>query len=506
MAGTALAGCLVLLVVLAGCGKKQCRVTYVKRVSATPVAIGRAAASPRVAVLPFRCEEAPEVGYTIAAAMAGQLSAQGGFTVVDPTVVAARTITPAGVLPPEEAGRALNAPYIITGEVVEYIATPEEGDRPTVAVTAQMIETSSGMVVWTEDIMETGSAAWYPEDSVGILTARVCSDLADSVEGNWLVSSMGQGMTGRRSGSVPVPAIEVDDELVSVDDPFDMEMDEEAPAISGMIDFPEEASSPEHFGRDFAIEAETAAVFPEAEMPEELEEDTDPESALLPVVPENLPPEHYVLPPEEAARFLEMAEDPAPAMMEKVAEPVKSANLPIPAISAAASGTPDTTGDISLPEPESEMVATAIAEPEAPAEPAIPAPAEVLPPAMPAPLAREVAAADAQPEPVTVVPSPPTASIIETSAPAIPVPMIPPPSEEIVPVNMGVELDEERFPLAKPLVRESMHKPEYGLDDDKDFRSVPSIGDHTATPVAVSEDELDFFGRMSASLDLQMIE
>ncbi len=505
MAGTALAGCLVLLAVLAGCGKKQCRVTYVKRASATPVAVGRTAASPRVAVLPFRCEDAPEVGYTVAAAMAGQLGAQGGFTVVDPTVVAARTISTDGVLSPEEAGRALNAPYIIVGDVVQYIATPNEGDRPTVEVMAQMVETSTGTVVWTESLTETGSAAWFPEDSVGILTARICGDLAASVERNWLASSMGQGVAARRSGSVPVPAVEVDDELVPVDDPFDMRMDE-TPAISGMIDFPEEADSPEQFGRDFEVEAETAAVFPEAEMPEELEEvekDTDPESAMLPVVPENLPPEHYVLPPEEAARFLEMAEDPMPAAPATTEKPAES---PRQIVSEAAPSAPETPVAMAMPEPEAEPVAAMSVPSETVAEPVIPAPAEVTPVAVPAPAAREVAATVAQPEPATVVPSPPTASVIETSAPSLPIPMIPPPSEEIVPVNLGVELDEERFPLARPTLQESMRKPEYGLDDDKDFRSVPSLGDQPAAPVAISEDELDFFGRMSASLEMQLAD
>ncbi|MCD8138431.1 MAG: hypothetical protein LUE17_01395 [Planctomycetaceae bacterium] len=512
MAGTALVGCLVMLAVLAGCGKKQCRVTYVKRGSATSVAMGRAAESPRVAILPFRCENAPEVGYTVAAAMAGQLGAQGDFTVVDPTVVAARAISIDGMLPPDEAGRALNAPYVISGEVVEYIATPEEGDRPTVGVTAQMIETSTGRVVWTENLTESGSAAWCPEDSVGILTARVCGDLAASVEGQWVSSSMGQGGTARRSASVAVPAVEVDDELVPVDDPFDMALEDVSPAIGGMIDFPEEAASPEQFGRDFEVEAETAAVFPEAEMPEALEKESDPESALLPVVPESLPPDHYVLPPEEAARFLEMAEDPLPAKPEAEKKPDTTDTAEKRDMPMAMTGqdAPETPVEMALPESEPEPVAAVVAEPEIPETPtpelAAPTPADVLPAAIDAP-AEAVAEAEARPEPATVVPSPPTASLIETSALSLPVPMIlPPPSEEIVPVNLGVELDEERFPLSKPSLQESMRKPEYGLDDDKDFRSVPSLGDQTATPVAVNEDELDFFGRMSASLELELTE
>lgn len=467
MAGTAAAGCLILLVALAGCGKKKCEVTYVRRACDAPVTANTPTRPPMVAVMPFRCDAAPEVGYRVSEVMAGQLGTRGGCLVVAPAVVVGKTEEN---MSPAECGRMVGAPYVITGEVVEYVGSAEDGDKPTIGVSARMMETASGKVVWSESRTRSGTAAWYPEDSVGVLTARVCGDLAVCVNEAWPEIDVPQQAARRGSAAVPVPAVEVDEELVEIVEHKDIEL----PDTAELIDFPEEADSPDQFGLEMerdAPEADDVAEQPDARDQDEPkaaapmapEKDAAEDMAHLPVVPEKLSIDNYILPPEEAARVLEMFEDPyTPDLAKAKAMPQPEGALPAeePLELAVEPETPEATADIAE----------------------TPASTEVLPP----PITVESPVAIPEPSKEVAMPS---------------LPVLPAPSEELVPVSIGVELDEKDFPLASPAVLPPpAAKPEYGLDDDKSFAAP------LALPVAAEEDELDFFGKMSANLGLEMVE
>ncbi len=138
-----------------------------------------------VAVMPFQgVSESPGSGLIVADIMANELYALGGYIVVTPEVVAARAAPKEGeVLSPEETGKMINAPYILTGRVTEYTYKSGVGEQPAVGATARLIETATGRVLWSGTRARTGSAAWFQEDSLGLLTSRICRDLALSLQG-----------------------------------------------------------------------------------------------------------------------------------------------------------------------------------------------------------------------------------------------------------------------------------------------------------------------------------
>jgi len=138
-----------------------------------------------VAVMPFQgVSESPGSGLIVADVMANELYARGGYVVVTPEVVAARAAAREGeVLSPEATGRLIGTPYILAGRVTEYTYKSGVGEQPAVAVTARLIETATGRVLWSATRARTGSAAWFQEDSLGLLTARICRDLVQSFHG-----------------------------------------------------------------------------------------------------------------------------------------------------------------------------------------------------------------------------------------------------------------------------------------------------------------------------------
>gem|GEM_PF-1625066 len=139
-----------------------------------------------VAVMPFQgVSESPGSGLIVADFMANELYALRRYVVVTPEVAAARSAPREGeVLSPEETGRLIGAPYILTGRVTEYTYKSGVGEQPAVGVTARLIETLTGRVLWSATRARTGSAAWFQEDSLGLLTSRICRDLAHSLDGN----------------------------------------------------------------------------------------------------------------------------------------------------------------------------------------------------------------------------------------------------------------------------------------------------------------------------------
>jgi len=138
-----------------------------------------------VAVMPFQgVSESPGSGLIVADIMANELYARGGYVIVTPEVVAARAAQREGeTLSPEETGRLVGAPYILTGRVTEYTYKSGVGEQPAVGVTARLIETATGRVLWSATRARTGSAAWFQEDSLGLLTSRICNHLVASLHG-----------------------------------------------------------------------------------------------------------------------------------------------------------------------------------------------------------------------------------------------------------------------------------------------------------------------------------
>lgn len=138
-----------------------------------------------VAVMPFQgVSESPGSGMIVADVLANELYALGGFIIVTPEELAARAVKREGeVLSPIETGGMVGARYIVAGRVTEYTYKSGVGEQPAVGVTARLIECATGRVVWSATRARTGSAAWFQEDSLGLLTSRICRDLALSLKG-----------------------------------------------------------------------------------------------------------------------------------------------------------------------------------------------------------------------------------------------------------------------------------------------------------------------------------
>jgi hypothetical protein len=93
-------------------------------------------------------------------------------------------------------------------------------------------------------------------------------------------------------------------------------------------------------------------------------------------------------------------------------------------------------------------------------------------------------------------------TVPESLRPSVQMPSLPPPSEELVPVAIGVTLDEKDFPLARPAALDSgPERSEHGLDRGGESMPMPIAGE-----IVGEEDELEFFGRMSNTLGLEMVE
>ena len=159
-----------------------------------------------VAVMPFQgVSESPGSGLIVADVMANELYSGGGYVIITPEVVAARAVPREGeTLSPEETGKLMGAPYILTGRVIEYTYKSGVGEQPAVGVTARLIETCSGRVLWSATRARTGSAAWFQEDSLGLLTSRICNDLAQSLKGTAIDYHWGDTNDEYRTQAYPV--------------------------------------------------------------------------------------------------------------------------------------------------------------------------------------------------------------------------------------------------------------------------------------------------------------
>jgi TolB-like protein len=168
---------LVLVLALAGCSNRYQRnhMSMDRDVSEKPL----------VAVMPFQgVSESPGSGLIVADIMANELYASGGYIVVTPEVTAARAAPREGeILSPEETGKLVGAPLILTGRVTEYTYKSGVGEQPAVGVTARLIETATGRVLWSASRARTGSAAWFQEDSLSLLASRICRSLVASLNG-----------------------------------------------------------------------------------------------------------------------------------------------------------------------------------------------------------------------------------------------------------------------------------------------------------------------------------
>lgn len=138
-----------------------------------------------LAVMPFQgVSEAPGSGLIIADILANQLYALGKYVLVTPEIVAKRMADQEGdVLSPKEVGSLVGAPYILTGRVTEYTYKSGVGEHPVVGVTARLIDTATGSVVWSATRARTGGGNWFQEDSLSRLSTIICQDLAHSVSG-----------------------------------------------------------------------------------------------------------------------------------------------------------------------------------------------------------------------------------------------------------------------------------------------------------------------------------
>lgn len=138
----------------------------------------------KLAVLPFQnVSESRDSGLIVSDTLANQLYALGKFAVVTPEMVTKRLEErETESLWPEEAGRLFGTRYILTGRVTEYTYKAGVGETPVIGVTARLIDTSSGAVLWSATQTWTGGGNWFQEDSLSRLTVMLCKNLAESLD------------------------------------------------------------------------------------------------------------------------------------------------------------------------------------------------------------------------------------------------------------------------------------------------------------------------------------
>lgn len=136
------------------------------------------AMTPCIAVMPFQCvEERPESGIIVAGALANSLSAIDGCVVYSPEVVVSRVKFKDGeAIDPIEVGKKLNAPYILTGRVTEYVESEEKGGQASVGVTARLIDSRTGQEIWTAKQYDE-----YMNKALGSWSDAVSNDLARAI-------------------------------------------------------------------------------------------------------------------------------------------------------------------------------------------------------------------------------------------------------------------------------------------------------------------------------------
>ena len=302
--------------------------------------------------------------------------------------------------------------------------------------------------------------------------------------------------------AIPVPMVEVDEKLVEV-------VEKERivpPGTPAMIDFPVEADSPNQFGLEAEARSEEEAVAAikaaneaakeaareVAEQPEiQVRNEKAPsapvgagdagEMAVLPVVPEVFPATHYTFPPEEAARVLD----------DVFRDPFAPDKYALVKVEAEAAGEAEEQFDLATGPLLTESGAAA---------PEVAALEEVVTESVAVAVTESIAIPESISE--SLRPPPEIATLPVPTPPLAVAPALPPPSEEFVQMSIGLTLDEKEFPLTRPAaLAAGSAQDEYGLDKDREFVPMPVKGESVE-----EEDELEFFGRMSNTLDLEMVE
>jgi polysaccharide biosynthesis protein PelC len=144
----------------------------------------------RVAVLPFENQTASlRAGQAFTDLLVGELLATGAIAVMDPSEVAdhlrRENLDPAdaGRLPSaQRIGRLLQVSHVLQGSVTEYRYKPGLSETPTVGVTARLVETASGEVVWSASYARLGSS-WIREDGLARVAQQVAHDMAAHLTG-----------------------------------------------------------------------------------------------------------------------------------------------------------------------------------------------------------------------------------------------------------------------------------------------------------------------------------
>lgn len=136
-----------------------------------------------LAVLPFHSpSDARGAGIIVSDILANQLYSLGKYSMVTPEWVAkCLADREDDSLSPNEIGKLLGSPYILTGTVTEYTYKAGVGETPVVGVTARLIDTGSGTVLWSATRSGCGGGNWFQEDSLSRLAMKVCKDIADSL-------------------------------------------------------------------------------------------------------------------------------------------------------------------------------------------------------------------------------------------------------------------------------------------------------------------------------------
>lgn len=181
---------------------------------------------PCIAVMPFQCvDDDPSSGFIVADALADSLASIDGCVVYSPEVVTTRVQFKEGdVMDPVEVGKQLNAPYILTGRVTEYVESEDEDGQTAVGVTATLIDTSTGEEVWT--------AEQYEEYMKGTLigwSEAVSNDVAKAINLKPRAVAATPSVASRITAQL---AENIDDADLDFDMPDDLAMSD-APAAGG---------------------------------------------------------------------------------------------------------------------------------------------------------------------------------------------------------------------------------------------------------------------------------
>jgi TolB-like protein len=144
----------------------------------------------RIAVLPFENQTtALRAGQAAADLLVTELLATGAMAVMDPSEAAdllrRENLDPAdaGRLPSaQRIGRLLQVSHVLQGSVTEYRYKPGLSETPAVGVTARLVETASGEVVWSASYARLGSS-WIREDGLGRVAQQVAHDMAAHLTG-----------------------------------------------------------------------------------------------------------------------------------------------------------------------------------------------------------------------------------------------------------------------------------------------------------------------------------